>query len=171
MSTKASIPKKAVQKSATAKKQKVPLSLRKPGLMAEICERIANGEPLRQICRDEHMPNWSTVYDWMDADEEFSQRFARAREKGEEAIAAECLDIADDTSQDMIDTAYGPRLNTEHVQRSKLRIETRLKLLAKWNPKKWGEKVDLNHGGQADNPIKTLVENLAGNVVGVKKAD
>lgn len=62
-------------------------------------------------------------------------------------------------------------MNTEHVQRSKLRIETRLKLLAKWNPKKWGEKVDLNHGGQADNPIKTLVENLAGNVVGVKKAD
>ena len=71
-------------------------------------------------------------------------RFGRAREKGEEAIAAECLDIADDTSQDMIDTAYGPRLNTEHVQRSKLRIETRLKLLAKWNPKKWGDKLDVD---------------------------
>ena len=117
------------------------------------------------------MPHWTNFYEWMDGDEDLRLRFGRAREKGEEAMAAECLEIADNASQDMIETEYGQRLNTEHVQRSKLRIETRLKLLAKWNPKKWGEKVDLNHGGQPDNPIQALVENLAGNVVGVKKAD
>ena len=30
----------------------------------------------------------------------------------------------------------------------KLQIETRLKLLAKWDPKRYGDKVDLNHGGE-----------------------
>ena len=171
MSTKASTSKKAVLKNATGKVKRPSRSLRTPEIVEEILRRVSDGEPLRQVCRSDGMPRWNTFYDWLDGDKELAGRFGRAREKGEEAIAAECLDIADDTSQDMIDTAYGPRLNTEHVQRSKLRIETRLKLLAKWNPKKWGEKVDLNHGGQADNPIKTLVENLAGNVVGVKKAD
>jgi hypothetical protein len=34
----------------------------------------------------------------------------------------------------------------------KLRIETRLKLLAKWNPKKYGDKVQV--GGDAENPLK-----------------
>lgn len=172
MSTKRSTAKNEVQKNATGK-VKAPRrkNLRTPELIDEIMLRISDGEPLRQICRDEHMPHWTNFYEWLDGDEDLRLRFGRAREKGEEAMAAECLDIADNSSQDMIETEYGPRLNTEHVQRSKLRIETRLKLLAKWNPKKWGEKVDLNHGGQADNPIKTLVENLAGNVVGVKKAD
>ena len=40
-------------------------------------------------------------------------------------------------------TEFGPRVNAEHIQRSKLRIETRLKLLAKWNPKKYGDKLAL----------------------------
>ena len=30
--------------------------------------------------------------------------------------------------------------------------------MAKWNPKKWGEKVDVNHGGQEGNPITTTTK-------------
>jgi hypothetical protein len=47
-------------------------------------------------------------------------------------------------------------LNSEHIQRSKLRIETRLKLLAKWNPKKYGERVQV--AGDADSPLKVEAE-------------
>lgn len=144
-----------------------------PEIADEICARLAEGEPLRQICRDPHMPNWSTVYDWMDSDKAFSQRIARARERGEEAIAAECLDIADHAKNDWMEAngqdSEGYRLNGEHIQRSKLRIETRLKLLAKWNPKKWGEKVDLNHGVQPDNPLASLVQRVAGTGLPVVK--
>lgn len=52
----------------------------------------------------------------------------------------------------------GWMLNGDHVQRSKLRIETRLKLLAKWNPKKWGDKLDLNHAGKDGGPLEFLVK-------------
>jgi hypothetical protein len=55
-----------------------------------------------------------------------------------------------------METEHGPRLNAEHVQRSKLRIETRLKLLAKWNPKKYGERVAV--AGDADSPLKVDAE-------------
>jgi hypothetical protein len=131
-------------------------------LAEEIVRRISDGETLRSICRSEHMPTWRAIYDWMEKDPLFAARIARARELGEDAISQECMDIADDTTGDEVLTENGPRPNTEFIQRSKLRIETRLKLLAKWNPKKWGDKVDLNHGVQPENPLAELFTKVAG---------
>ncbi len=117
-------------------------------LAEEICERLSNGEPLAQICRDEHMPSDRTVRNWQSSDAAFSSAIACARETGFDVIAAECLDIADETGRD---TIYGKdgdeRPDTEWISRSKLRIETRLKLLAKWDPKRYGDRVALDHGG------------------------
>ena len=81
---------------------------------------------------------------------------AHAREAGFDAIAEECLEIADETAFDTVINDNGYRANTEWISRSKLRVETRLKLLAKWDPKRYGEKVDVNHGGQGDNPVQTV---------------
>lgn len=131
-----------------------------------ICERLADGEPLRQICRDESMPAWRTVYDWKDAHADFAARIVRAREAGHDAIAQQCLEIADETGNDTLITENGERANTEWISRSKLRIETRLKLLAKWDPKRYGDKLDLNHGGQGDNPV-----NMNWNINFVKPSD
>jgi hypothetical protein len=131
----------------------------------EICRQLAEGVPLREICRQDGMPEWRTIYDWMVKDDAavaagggagLSASIARAREIGYDAIAEDCLRIADDASNDWMETEHGPRLNAEHVQRSKLRIETRLKLLAKWSPKKYGERVQV--AGDADNPIKLEAE-------------
>lgn len=126
-----------------------------------VCERIAKGETLRSICRLDGFPSHTTVYLWLDEQPAFALRFARARAQGEEVIAQECLDIADNAANDWMElhseesANAGYKLNGEHIQRSKLRIETRLKLLAKWNPKKWGEKLAV---GGADDlpPIKTM---------------
>jgi hypothetical protein len=105
-----------------------------------ICLRIAEGEPLRVMCREEGMPAWRTVYDWIAANEDFAARFARAREAGFDAIAEDCLRIADATEHDTIMVGQGDNeheaANTEWISRSKLRVETRLKLLAKWSPKR-----------------------------------
>ena len=119
----------------------------------EIVKRLSVGETLRSICRDEHMPGWQSIYNWISANEDFSGRIARARELGEDAIAQECMDIADNASNDWMSrldkekAGSGWLLNGDHVQRSKLRIDTRLKLLAKWNPKKYGDKVQQEHSG------------------------
>lgn len=125
-----------------------------PKLAEAICARLATGETLTSICSAENMPAVRTISDWKTAHEAFSANFARARDEGFDAIAADCLAIADDKSGDVriIGSEDGERevCNTEFVQRAKLRIETRLKLLAKWDPKRYGERqeVDLNHGVQ-----------------------
>lgn len=121
----------------------------------EICDRIANGEPLAVICRDDHMPAARTVYDWMESKPEFSAAIARAREAGFDQIAADCLEIADDTGRDTkITRGEGPEREVpdhEWISRSKLRVETRLKLLAKWDPKRYGDRVALDHGGKVEH--------------------
>lgn len=119
----------------------------------EIVRRLSDGEPLRSICRDNHMPGWQRVYEWMAADSDFAGRIARAREVGADAIAEDILDIVDDSRNDWMEkndkngSCIGYQLNGDHVQRSKLRAEMRLKLLAKWQPRKYGDKIqaDLNH--------------------------
>lgn len=128
--------------------------LKTPAVCAEIVERLSQGEPLRQICRDEHMPGWRVVYDWIRDDEKFAAHIAHARELGFDAIAEDTIEIADDARNDWMerldkeDVPVGYQLNGDHVQRSKLRIETRLKLLAKWSPKKYGERTQHEHSGK-----------------------
>lgn len=127
----------------------------------EICQRLSDGEPLRQICRDEHMPHWTTVYDWIDSRPELSLRIARSRELGEEAISQECLAIADTPllGEETEESENGTKIKRgDMLGHRRLQIETRLKLLAKWNPRKWGDKVDLNHGGQEGNPVNVATK-------------
>jgi hypothetical protein len=125
-----------------------------PELAAEICERLSNGEPLRQICRDAHMPAWTAIYAWAAKDAVLSERIAHARNQGYEAIAEECLLIADNPEWGLTESV-GPNGQTVTKQdmlgHRKLRIETRLKLLAKWDPKRYGDRLAL--AGDEKNPI------------------
>jgi|688.fasta_scaffold950579_1 hypothetical protein len=117
----------------------------------EILERLAKGEPLAVICRDDFLCNAETWRRWCDADEKLAIAYARAREDGFDAIAIECLDIADATGNDTKRTQDGAEIcNSEWISRSKLRVETRLKLLAKWDPKRYGEKLAV--GGSDEMP-------------------
>ncbi len=119
---------------------------------AAICERVANGETLRSICREDDFPGHSTVYRWLDENQEFAGLFGRARAQGEDVIAQECLAIAD-TPVEGVETTVKPDGSVEEKRgdmlgHRKLQIETRLKLLAKWNPKKWGDKQHIEHSGK-----------------------
>lgn len=130
-----------------------------PEVIKRLLDGIADGKTLRALCREDGMPNWRTVYDWIEADADLAARFERAREIGFDAIAEDVFDIADDGTNDWVererkDGTPDIVLNSEHVQRSKLRIETRMKLLAKWHPKKYGDKQDVNIGNKEGETLK-----------------
>lgn len=133
----------------------------------KICARLAEGESLRSICRDEGMPAYSTVRGWESDDPEFLARSTRAREEGCHAMAQDCLQIADDGHNDWMEKhgregeLIGWTVNGEHVQRSKLRIETRMRLLGKWLPKVYGDKVEL--GGSLD--VNSKIERITRRIV------
>jgi len=122
-----------------------------PELAAEICERLSNGEPLRQICRDDHMPAWQKIYEWMKRDENLSGAIAHAREVGQDAIA-EQIWIEMLQEPERILSEGGGRVDSGYVQLIKARADIGLKLLAKWNPKRYGDRVAL--AGDAESPLK-----------------
>lgn len=121
-------------------------------LMAEIVERLSKGEPMAQICRDDGMPAYRTVKDWIDSKAEVSAAIARARDEGFDAIASR-----------LRETARGKGDSTADVQRDKLIIDTDLKLLAKWDPKRYGDKVahELSGAVQLSKTVELTDEQLA----------
>lgn len=120
---------------------------------ATICERIANGESLRQILETEGLPASSTVFTWLSEDGTFSEQYARAREAQADAVFDDILSIADDGRNDWMkrknrdDQAIGWVENGEAIRRSQLRIEARKWMAGKLKPKKYGDKLDLNLSG------------------------
>jgi len=135
-----------------------------PELANLICERIASGESLREICKPEDFPDKSTVFRWIASNNEFRDQYARAKEAQAEAFADELLDIADDGTNDWMarngEDNAGWVANGEHIQRSKLRVDTRKWVMSKLLARKYGDKLDLNHGGGLEISVKRVVTDL-----------
>lgn len=131
-------------------------TLYSPVLAVKICERIALGEPLRAICRDDDMPGETTVRRWLSDDEQFRRQYAHAREEQAEHMAEEIVAIADDSRADT-EIRYDAKgneyeaPNNEWMARSRLRVDTRKWLMSKLAPKKYGEKIDVTTGGESLN--------------------
>ena len=126
----------------------------------EICDRIAEGESLYSICADGHMPGRVTVYKWLASSQhkEFVDQYTQARERQAETFIDQCVDIADDNTQDTITlTAKNgkqyEKINYEHINRSRLRVDTRIKLAEKLAPKKYTPKALFEHSGKNGGAI------------------
>jgi len=90
--------------------------------------------------------------DWLAKHEEFLHHYARAREVQAYLGEDEIIEIADDASRDFVERVVKGRkqivFDKQNVERSKLRVEARKWLMAKRLPKRYGEKIDLNHSGE-----------------------
>lgn len=105
-------------------------TLFRPEIVERILNRLEDGENLPLICASPGMPRVRTVYDWADNNSDFSQKLARAMSILAEKYASETIEISDDQSGDWVwkqnrDGSDYSAFDHEHVQRSKLRIETR----------------------------------------------
>lgn len=96
---------------------------------------------LRAALRMDGMPASETFFKWIDADKDKMIQYARACEERADNIFEEILEIADDSSNDVRITEDGIQtVNSEFVQRSKLRVDARKWMLGKMNPKKYGDR-------------------------------
>src|ERR1700710_2323306 len=105
-------------------------SIFSPELADRLCERLADGETLRAICRDEGMPNERTVRRWALEHETFAPQYARARGMGYAGLFDLILGSPDN-----------PEPDPAAVNRDRLRIDARKWMLAKALPKIYGDKV------------------------------
>lgn len=118
-----------------------------------ICELLVDGKSLRTICSTAKMPSRSTVIRWLAEHEGFRNHYARARELQADTLAEEILDIADKAvlGERLKKDGKGKvleRQTGDMVERSKLMIDARKWYAGKLQPKKYGERVALDHGVQ-----------------------
>lgn len=126
-----------------------------PELGEMICAEIIDGKSVRTICKMEGMPSKYTVMNWLRRYPEFKKLYDIACAERAEAYAEEIVDIADDGTNDWAERQLenGNTITVfdhEHVQRSKLRVEARKWICAKMKPKKFGDKLELEHTGSLD---------------------
>ena len=112
-----------------------------------ILEGLADGESLRTICKAKGMPSVSTVMRWCNDDENWREQYARARAAGDDAMAEDIQEIADRDGLDPND--------------KRIRVDARKWLLAKRQPKKYGDKLDLTSGGEkVEMPLPAIAVRL-----------
>lgn len=110
-------------------------------LADKICERIADGESLRSICRDDEMPGTSAVCKWLSIHTEFAEQYARARELQADSLFDDILDIADKGLKGL-----------ETPEDRRIQIDARKWMAGKLKGK-YSDKVKHVGGDDGDNPI------------------
>ncbi|MBH1623872.1 terminase small subunit protein [Stenotrophomonas maltophilia] len=134
-----------------------------------ICDLLVDGKSLRTICSTAKMPSRSTVIRWLAENEAFRNQYARARELQADTLAEEILDIADKAvlGERLKKDGKGKvleRQTGDMVERSKLMIDARKWYAGKLQPKKYGERVALDHGVQDNlaDQLRAARERAAG---------
>ena len=107
-------------------------------LAAKVLDLLAQSGSLRRVCRELGVSRNSIIPWVVDNTEGFGDAYARAKEHGIDTLVEETLDIADDGSNDYMETEHGPALNSESIQRSKVRVETRRWLAERLAPRRYG---------------------------------
>ena len=116
-----------------------------PVIVEKVLEHVANGGTLRAFCRKKNMPSYRTLYRWMSQDNDESRDFMSrftytSRFLGARAIAEEALALVD-TPPPIIGEGENARMDNAHVNWMRSRADLRLRLLAKWYPQEYSEKL------------------------------
>jgi hypothetical protein len=116
----------------------------------ELCERVAEGESVRQICEDDHMPSRETIRRWLrdDTHPGFRGHFARAKMLSSDAYEERALGYCDrlERAESMTE-----------VQGLKEAAQILFKVAAIRNPKVYGDKVQTEHSGEMKVVTQKLV--------------
>ena len=136
-------------------KERAPSVRYSERIAAVLCARIAGGDSLRSICREPGMPSFQTVLRWAHENREgFRERYVLATDFRAQALAEELLEIAD-AARNVATGAPGTGEATARVQAEKLRVDARKWILARMAPKRYGDRVALEHTGADGGPIQT----------------
>jgi hypothetical protein len=114
-----------------------------PELAASFCAAMASTtDSIATICKRKGMPSKATVFRWKAEHADFATMYEAAKLEQLYCGIEECTEIADKAKK-----------TSEDIAHAKLRIDTRIKVAQRLKPKEFGDKVDLNHGGQDGNPV------------------
>lgn len=161
---------KAKPNQSKAKKPAAPAKPGRPSSYSDavadvICARVAGGEALYKICQEPEMPCLTAVYSWLRRNEAFAQNYARAKEDLADTMASRIQAIVEEAPAVSMDG----KVDSGWVQYQRLKVDTLKWQAGKLKPKVYGDKIDLNHGNQPENPLTVLLQQVSGTALPVVK--
>lgn len=117
-----------------------------PEIGDQICEWLIQGKSLKSCCERPDMPSVVTVFKWLRTSEEFANLYAQARDQQADTLADQLQEISDNPTGD--------------VQRDRLRVDTRKWIASKLKPKKYGDRVEVEHAGTVKHVAQMTDEEL-----------
>lgn len=111
-----------------------------------ICEKLALGQSMAKISKQEGMPAITTLFRWLREKDDFRQSYEKAKDECTDYLAEQLLDIADDGTNDYMaekeaESGGKLKLHAENIQRSRLRVDARKWYLSKIKPTKYGDRL------------------------------
>ena len=134
----------------------VPAKIGRPTKYSDVwaeafCREISQGHSVAEICERRDQPSQQSVYTWLREDEDFLERYARAREAQADKFFKECIEIADAATQ-------------ENCNVARLRVDTRKWAAARLAPKKYGDRIshDVKGGTNVNFQPQILIQCSSG---------
>lgn len=103
-----------------------------------IIELVSEGMSLVDAAQQKGIPSRTTIYKWLDANEDFANRYARASEIRAHRLADDVISISDEEAD---------------PQRTRNRMEARKWAASKMYPKVYGDKTTIAGTGDKDDAI------------------
>ena len=129
----------------------------------EICAAIATSSfgirKLRKQDEYKHWPSVAQIFRWLHDNALFREQYTRAKQSQIESYIDEVIDIADNSTNDWMINEKGTLVaNHDHINRARLRIETRKWLACKLCPRLYGD-TKQDKGNENDAISQFRVEN------------
>lgn len=130
-------------------------------LANEICDAISTtNKSVKKLCKlNKHWPSHETIFRWRRLNGHFCDQYTRAKQCQIETLVDDIIEIADDATNDYIENEEGKMVaNSEHIGRSRLRIDTRKWLAGKLMPKLYADRNQPKQDGDEDAISKVRVD-------------
>ena len=118
----------------------------KKEMFNKIIESICNGVPVRQILKNDGMPTFCTLLDWMEKDEELAKQYARAKQESADFDADNVNYIAELCLRDKVTPAA-----------ARVAIDAYKWSAGKKKPKKYGDMIKIDYN-QLDEEFNNDVD-------------
>jgi hypothetical protein len=152
-----------IQKPLTQTQIKAKGKIKPESVKDELLLRIAEGESVFTICQDTHMPARSVIYKWIREHAQFKQEYESALDQRADKYVEQIADL----SRHMQDRAAMGASN-EEVTALKAHINSLQWIAARLNPKKYGDKQQLDIDQKVTLDDKQLDQRLAALVAKAK---
>lgn len=133
-----------------------------------LCDRIANGESLRSICKSPNMPAMMSIWRWMSGTVQsipahehdwLTARYRAARDAQSDALREDMQDMADDLILIDPDTGDVSSRDANVINSTRIRIQARQWIAERQSPRKYGNRQEIT--GPDGGPLQVSVMSYA----------